>query len=268
MMTIQTTAPARRTAIRNAAMAGIALVASVGAGDEAQALSIRQNIDFMTVALVSTSVAAGVATHSLAASAQRTANLFDPTLGNLDAVVIGISASLSSSASALFVDAGIFQTVAGLVRLQDIALTFELPGLAESHVMSDREATCAANSTFSNASCSATLDGAISYYPAVIFPIDFVLTGDVLDSYVGRGSLDVSILQQGALFVDETNGDNGHVSTRRANLNSAGRIRLTYHYTPAAPPLPPSPAAAPEPGSLALLAGGLALLIGRRRSLG
>lgn len=233
-------------------IAGAAALLSIAcAPGAAQALQIVQNIDFDTFAEVATTNDVAFATDTLSDATTRTANRFDPTLGTLDSVQLAFFSRLTSGGSAGFSDYDVFSDVAGLFRMQGMGIGFTAPSFTATRFIANRADTCSSTSGLSEATCVA----GVNYVGVDMTPITATLFSGDLAGYVGAGTLSINILQQGSLFTDETDGDDGVVSNRFAELSSTGTLRIIYNYT--APIIPPV-VSVPEPATMSLFGAGLA----------
>lgn len=259
------------------ALAALSTAFLTGSPSGASAAQILQTVIFANDTAVSLGGSVDVKSRvgSLADSYSTTIDLFDPALGTLDSVAISLSGTWTSFASAGFYDPDLFvftSTAAGLVRLENMRLIVSMPGFQPTQSFANRTATCSRTENApvpfipalnTEASCFASL----GFNPGSLSPLSSTISDGMLASYTGVGTRAVSIVQNGTVFAQETNGDNGYLSGLQAELITEGRIEVVYNYTP-----PPAPVAVPEPASWAMMIAGFGLVGGtmrlRRRSVG
>lgn len=199
---------------------------------KASAAVITQNITFSTIAQVNSSDGAAGFIDFLSDSNILTANQFDPGLGTLDSISIGISGLLSSRAFAEFFDNsadGAFGSVnvGGFQELRSMELNFRLPSYWRGFNFSSRQDICSQGS-ISFVLCQTDLS-----QQSLSFGVPGSLTNLIAVShYVGSGTVQIDVSQGGRLDTVRTDND-GIVIFRSGALAASGSISLAYNYTPA-----------------------------------
>lgn len=243
----------RISSLRPLVFAGLAVAGS----QFAQAASVSTLASFSMSDSLTYSNNTSSAYDSLGASDYVTLARFDSSLGTLNAVTLEyFNVYQTSGASASFKDDDWLSETSGLVRLQNMGITSSFLGFNYTRSRANRSATCSdTGGAFSGAVCSASLGSSGIYLGSASYTITNASTLALL---TGSGTIGTTLYQNGNLYTDETDGDDGYVNSRYGSLSTSGYLRLTYNYT--------APAVVPVPAAAWLMGSALLGLVGIGRS--
>lgn len=239
-------------------LAGATAVAFLSAtAGAAQALQIVNDYAFASSNEATLQVRASLDSFDVINAAQ-----FDPVLGTLESVVIGLSGAVNYGFSASFVDFATLSdpvpNVRGVAGVSSIDFTMTLPGLDFVDPFPEIVESCEDTAAFffTNASCSVAGSGGgpIEFFSAPKF---FVIPTRFFDSYTGNGAVRIDTGLEAfysAVPLDtDHDGSDGLIANSSAEASVGGNLTITYNYT-----VTPGPVAIPEPATLSLLAFGFA----------
>lgn len=232
----------------------------LGCAVTAQAASISFITSWSTTRSISSGSNTDNRSDSLNDYDYRYISQFDASLGTLQSIGVNLnSMSLYSGANANFRDDTLWSTVGGYQALQNMRVSFAMPGFSFTRYGSPatRSDGCSYTSGLtSSSSCSTSISGVtygLASYSATL------TNSTALAGFTGLASTLINIYQYATLYTNETDGDNGYVNSRSGKVSASGSIQITYNYAPPAPV--PLPAAVWLFGSGLL---GLAGIAGRR----
>ena len=183
-------------------------------------------------------------------------NLFDSALGTLNKVVVVLTGSINQNLRAENLGSAdtLIPVAGGTISFQkgtSTTLAVALPTITGTGF-----AASAFDGVIDNAGTSGTDFGTLSATQDVTVTFD---TASALADFMGTGTMAGFRLRGvGSGFIDS---DNGNINTTILT-QAFGRLDITYDYTAA---ITPPVNGVPEPGSLALMAAGLAGLAAVRR---
>lgn len=214
-----------------------AAVVTVSSSNFCQAAVMTTSSSFDIYDAASSGANVGGATDSLYASDSINLARFDGSLGTLNFVTLRFySVRQTSYGTANYRDDDWLNETAGLTRLQNMRVySNNLFGIGSyNQSLSSRSATCSDTGGLrSGAACSAGLSSSTRSLSGWQLSSS---NASVLANLTGSGSISSSIYQDGQLYTNETDGDDGYVTYRSGDLRSYGYVSLSYDYTPV--PLP------------------------------